>query len=620
MSRGAKPGGNPIQNPRTASRVFRGWFVRLSALLFLATLLGVSGPALAAGCSPFFTCWWLGSNYSWFDTTGTELKVDIRLPTTTPKSTDFYAVLLSAYDNANSYDQIGFVVQNGAVNFAWSYSTCSGGISSHWLDGSLYPFTSAELYTFRMWFANGFVYYAVYNSVGTQIGPTQNSTQNPNNVTPTYFLIQSTGTFCGKGQLTWYTNYLEQLTPGNVPDLTWTFENNRWLSGGVWTQTYLWNTFSAGGSESGPPYGSWATLSGLGNLMVQNWHDFFQQTAPQNGQFGWLLGIGSDGWGANGYGWQVGLYNGHNWIYEAKTCAPLAGAPCPQSGTPPPSYWQEPQFAGGPGSSPTWYAYSSTNPTIMYVNSLSKWILAYTDARNNRVSTILSYNTDFYTLYGWDPNTLRQLTYSGGTYVTSIMSIGLIFAGGSAGGIYLSLVNSNSNIEIWKSTDGLAWTQTNSGITNPSTGVKETAQRGVSAAACCGYDFFAWESVQTPGQVIVYRLGLDGSTVYDWWYTGETSQDRPTLHQVWGYIYLTWPGTDCPLFGPCHSLNVKRFNWDRYQWEFKVTFGAHSNYQIGEAMFVPGDYCGSNCVAWVLVWQDQTGGYFDSWATRMSYK
>lgn len=172
---------------------------------------------------------------------------------------------------------------------------------------------------------------------------------------------------------------------------------------------------------------------------------------------------------------------------------------------------------------------------------------------------------------------------------------------------------------MWKSTNGLSFTQTYSGITLG--GTREVALHGLSAASCCGYVFLAWESTQPWGEVKVLRLGLDGSTIYDWWDTGETSQDRPTIHSAWGYIYLTWPGTDCPIFGPCFSLNVKRFNWYRYQWEFKVTFGEHSNYQVGEMIFGPGDYCGPNCVAWVLVWQDQaSSGYFDSWETRMSYK
>ncbi len=80
------------------------------------------GPSLSA--YPGAPLWYAGSACTWFTNHSAQtIGMTITIPYSTPRSDEFYYVLLSAWDSAGSYDQIGFSNNYGTWGLTYSWTT-----------------------------------------------------------------------------------------------------------------------------------------------------------------------------------------------------------------------------------------------------------------------------------------------------------------------------------------------------------------------------------------------------------------------------------------------------------------------------------------------------------------
>ncbi len=566
--------------------------------LMMGALVATPGKVRATcGGSGEFTNCWFNYNKSTESTTATQVQADIRITTAAPKSTDTYYVYLRAEDNTGSLNDLGLKVSGGTLTTWWAYTSCSANYGN---DGPnpTGGYSPGGLYTFRMTISGGKVAYDVLSG-GSPVISTQYST--PQNGAPSSFLIEGTGGPCSSAAIA-YANVLRDAIDSNVPDASWEIQNNQNNAGGTLHTETGWQALYSSTS----PTSAYITRNDA-DVMFENWHDYTQYTSVSFG-----LQKGSSGMGLQPNAWHVGLYHGHTYIYFTKGQYSTS--------------WQTPIFAGGDGGNPAWLSYSNTNPTMAYSSDAGKWMMAWTDGNNN-VNTIRSYDSDPYAKQqGQNCNypTLCASGFDASTQITlsikSTASVGLTYTSGNGGVFYLAVIDQTTNkINLYSQTYNSNTWNFISLVKSPDGTVTETGQKGVSLTPCCSYIWLAFESTETPGQIIVYEYSVDMKTANQRWLTGEHTNDRPEIHSAGPYVYLVWPGVD-----GANSINTERFSFvNGGRWEFKVTLSVSSDYsanQVGEALYGPNDYCSSNCLAWTLVWQDKnTNGNFDSMMTRIGY-
>lgn len=105
-------------------------------------------PAPSAGPALYTTHYWAGAYYSGSSGTSTQLSTTVTIPTAVPSSSEFYYVLLSAWDSAGSYDQVGFTNDYGHWGFTYSYTTSCAG--TYYYNPSYVTLTRGWTYTFTM--------------------------------------------------------------------------------------------------------------------------------------------------------------------------------------------------------------------------------------------------------------------------------------------------------------------------------------------------------------------------------------------------------------------------------------------------------------------------------------
>jgi hypothetical protein len=76
-------------------------------------------PPAAVGPS-YYGHFYAGSVYNDVNATATQLSTTIQIPLDVAQATDFYYVILSIWDNASSYDQLGFANSGGIFGVAYS--------------------------------------------------------------------------------------------------------------------------------------------------------------------------------------------------------------------------------------------------------------------------------------------------------------------------------------------------------------------------------------------------------------------------------------------------------------------------------------------------------------------
>jgi len=210
--------------------------------------------ALAASSAPSFSGhFYAGVWYTGSSTTATTLRVNLQIPDDTPQSGDFYYVILSVWDNAGSYDQVGFTNDYGTWGIA--YSTTSYCAGTYYYSPDARSLSPGLTYTFEMSIASGNVHFAVSASGGNTVWSYTATTGGTEFEVATDFSCNS--------QSWWdYTDYEEVYsTTGPVPPYDFFFDSN-WADsfGSVGT----WGIFYSSGTET-PPSGVSVYINGGGS-------------------------------------------------------------------------------------------------------------------------------------------------------------------------------------------------------------------------------------------------------------------------------------------------------------------------------------------------------------------
>ncbi|HEV2165412.1 MAG TPA: hypothetical protein VGS23_00310, partial [Thermoplasmata archaeon] len=189
--------------------------------------------------SGFSGHYYAGSVYVGSNASATSLGVDIGVPQDTPQATDFYYVLLSVWDNAKSYDQIGLVNNNGSWEVSYSYtSACAG---SYTFSTSAFGLDADTTYLFEMQLVSNNLQFSVsLPSGGTLWSDSAGSAA-------TSFVLANTF-YCNGGAYYDYSNYEEVYgTSAPVPPYSFFFTNNT----EDFTAESNWITYVTSGAPSG---------------------------------------------------------------------------------------------------------------------------------------------------------------------------------------------------------------------------------------------------------------------------------------------------------------------------------------------------------------------------------
>lgn len=154
----------------------------------------------AAGPAIYSSHYWAGAYYSGTSRNVTQLATTLHVPDAVPSSKEFYYVLLSVWDTAGSYDQIGFTNDFGSWGFAYSYtSACAG---TYYYNPNQATLHRGESYTFSMGLsASGNLTFRVAQGNSTVASLTRYTGG-------TGFLVQGTYS-CSAGTYYDYTDYEE---------------------------------------------------------------------------------------------------------------------------------------------------------------------------------------------------------------------------------------------------------------------------------------------------------------------------------------------------------------------------------------------------------------------------
>jgi hypothetical protein len=107
----------------------------------------------------YYGHYYAGTYYTGASFTSHQLSATIQVPLDVAQPTDFYYVILSLWDNASSYDQIGFTNDNGVFGIA--YSTTSPCAGYYYYSPNAYDLTPGATYNFSMSIADGTVAFVV---------------------------------------------------------------------------------------------------------------------------------------------------------------------------------------------------------------------------------------------------------------------------------------------------------------------------------------------------------------------------------------------------------------------------------------------------------------------------
>jgi hypothetical protein len=203
------------------------------------------GPPSPSAPPAYAGHYYTGTVYSGTNSTATNLSVTIQVPPDVPEGggADFYYVLLSVWDSAGSYDQLGFANSFGTWGIAYSTSSyCAGSYSYSPL---AFVLQQGDAYLFRMVIAEGFVHFSV-SGVGSTFPLWRYSTYTGGD----HFLISPY--FACKGLAYYdYTDYEEVYeTAGKRVPYDFAFSNNTADLAPVTAWT-AWSTKSEGVALSG---------------------------------------------------------------------------------------------------------------------------------------------------------------------------------------------------------------------------------------------------------------------------------------------------------------------------------------------------------------------------------
>ena len=116
----------------------------------------VAPPAIATMAQPLhspgatYSHYWAGARYSGaVNNSSRQLSVNLTIPNAAPSSSEFYYILLSAFDSAGSYDQVGYSDDFGVWGFTYENAFYCGPGTPH-LNADAYALDRGATYTFTM--------------------------------------------------------------------------------------------------------------------------------------------------------------------------------------------------------------------------------------------------------------------------------------------------------------------------------------------------------------------------------------------------------------------------------------------------------------------------------------
>ncbi|MDE1860902.1 MAG: hypothetical protein KGH72_04275 [Candidatus Micrarchaeota archaeon] len=182
--------------------------------------------------------WYGGAITAENNTQAASITTTLQIPPYPLSTPNFYYVLMSAWDSAGSYDQIGFADNNGQWGLAYSWTTGPPSNLSYHFSPEAMPLISGDMYTFNIIAQSGYTQFLAYqgsNEVWSIIEPTGARYMNLS----TY----NYGGFLG------YTDYQEiwnisQPSGVDAPPYDFNFTANRWTTASGITIPSFWNKFN----------------------------------------------------------------------------------------------------------------------------------------------------------------------------------------------------------------------------------------------------------------------------------------------------------------------------------------------------------------------------------------
>lgn len=174
---------------------------------------------------PNQTRWYAGSVYPSNATTQNPRTacVSMNVPASSPRSDEFYYVLLSAWDSNGSYDQIGFSDTYGSWGLAYSWTTGpSSNLTFHYSSKAM-ALSSGLTYTFNITVKSGLTHFVVFQG-STKIWSLEAPTGGD------YLVLSNSHNAETYG----YTDYEEvwkaSTFKGTTPEFDFNFSDNYWTS------------------------------------------------------------------------------------------------------------------------------------------------------------------------------------------------------------------------------------------------------------------------------------------------------------------------------------------------------------------------------------------------------
>jgi hypothetical protein len=181
--------------------------------------------------------------------------MNIVVPTSAPGSDEFYYVLLSAWDSAGSYDQIGFSDDYGTWGLAYSWTSGTPNNPIYHYSANAMALSLGTTYTFNITTVSGGTYFAVYQGstiAWSYYAPTGGS----------YLILSSA--YSGYYDYTDYEEVWQTSTPGGAPAFDFYFYDNYWISTTKSSNAATWTAFS-----SAAPSNVVVVING-NSVLVQN--------------------------------------------------------------------------------------------------------------------------------------------------------------------------------------------------------------------------------------------------------------------------------------------------------------------------------------------------------------
>jgi hypothetical protein len=175
-----------------------------------------------------------------------------------PRSDEFYYVLLSAWDSAGSYDQIGFSDTYGVWGLTYAWTTGPPRNPTYHYSSNAKAVSLGLAYTFCITTQDGFAHFVAY------LGSSQFWFLD----TPTggkYLVVQNS--YAGYYGYTDYEEVWQTHVPGGSPDFNFYFYNNYWVSTDGAPNIAGWNAFKTPNAPSGLT----VVVSGNNVRVINKW-------------------------------------------------------------------------------------------------------------------------------------------------------------------------------------------------------------------------------------------------------------------------------------------------------------------------------------------------------------